>query len=404
MKRTISTMVGKGSLSHNRRTFYAENVDPSRTHLNIKYCDQDTEQVYHELFDDAVERYNAKQKRSDRMIKDYHEKIRTGKQEKLFHEVVVQIGNKDDCGSGTPEGDIAAEALDAYMKEFQKRNPTLHVFSAHLHMDEQTPHLHIDFVPYITGSKRGVDTRVSLKQALAALGFTGGTRTDTEWDQWVNSEKEQLAKVMERFGIEWLKLDTHEEHLSVLDFKKKMRAKEVAELDEQAAEKTLEIAALDQKKEQDLAEIEKIEAVLASVENQQVKIAEIEKIQPMRIPLTGKVTLAEEDYHTLAIAAKKLVTYTRKDRELQKQVDQLKNENRKKDSLIDKLKGIIDGLKKEITELKQRLSGKESLHDRLEQEKMKAENEDLKKENKILREKLALHGIPFGRKCEDRNI
>jgi len=117
------------------------------------------------------------------------------------------------------------------MNGFQKRNPNLHVFSAHLHMDEATPHLHIDFVPFTTGSKRGLETRVSLKQALAAQGFTGGTRTETEWNQWIQSEKEELALVMERHGVEWEQKGTHEKHLNVLEYEKKMRAQGVAELD-----------------------------------------------------------------------------------------------------------------------------------------------------------------------------
>lgn len=110
------------------------------------------------------------------------------------------------------------------------------MFSAHLHMDEATPHLHIDFIPFITESKRAMDTRVSLKQALARLGFKGGTRSKTEWNQWVASEKEHLAAVMERYGIEWEQKGTHEKHLSVLDFQKQERAKEVANLEERKAE------------------------------------------------------------------------------------------------------------------------------------------------------------------------
>ena len=98
--------------------------------------------------------------------------------------------------------------------------------------DEATPHLHIDFVPYTTGSKRGLETRVSLKQALAALGFKGGTRRETERNQWVAYEKEQLAAAMLEHGIEWEKKGTHEKHLSVLDFEKQERAKEVAELEQ----------------------------------------------------------------------------------------------------------------------------------------------------------------------------
>ena len=198
----------------------------------MEYCNENVKDVYHELFDEALAWYNEKQIRSDRRIDDYYEKIRSGKQEKPFHEIILQIGDKDNMGAKTENGQLAAKVLDKYMRDFQRRNPTLRVFSAYLHMDEATPHLHIDFVPYTTGSKRGLDTRVSLKQALSALGFKGGTRRETELNQWVAYEKEQLAAVMLEHGIEWEKKGTHEKHLSVLDFEKKERAKKVAELEQ----------------------------------------------------------------------------------------------------------------------------------------------------------------------------
>lgn len=225
-------MTGKGSLNHNSRKFHAKNTDPNRTHWNVEYCNEDIKDVYHELFDDALKRYNDKQTRKDRKINDYYEKIRSGKQEKLFHEVILQIGDKDNMGSETMEGQLAAKILDEYMKGFQERNPTLRVFAAHLHLDEATPHLHIDFIPYVTGSKRGLDTRVSLKQALSSLGFKGGSRSETELNQWVQSEKEKLAMVMRENEIEWDQKGTHEQHLSVLDYKKKVREQEVEELTE----------------------------------------------------------------------------------------------------------------------------------------------------------------------------
>ncbi len=232
MKRTISFMTGKGSVNHNSRKFHAKNTDPERSCLNVEYCNENVKDVYHELFDEALTRYNEKQTRSDRRIDDYYEKIRSGKQEKPFHEIILQIGDKDNMGAKTENGRLAAKVLDKYMRDFQRRNPTLRVFSAYLHMDEATPHLHIDFVPYTTGSRRGIDTRVSLKQAVSALGFKGGTRRETELNQWVAYEKEQLAAVMLEHGIEWEKKGTHEKHLSVLDFEKKERAKEVAELEQ----------------------------------------------------------------------------------------------------------------------------------------------------------------------------
>ena len=141
MKRTISGMIGTGSLAHNRRDFIAENVDPDRVQLNICYRNENLKEVYKELFDEAVERYNVG-KRKDRQITNYYEKIRQGKQEKLFHEVIFQIGNREDMAVGTEAGDLAVNVLDEYVKDFQKRNPTLRVFSCYLHQDEATPHLH----------------------------------------------------------------------------------------------------------------------------------------------------------------------------------------------------------------------------------------------------------------------
>ena len=201
--RTISMNVGKGSVNHNTRAFHADNTDPERSHLNRTYIHTNIKEVYHQLFDEALERFNAKQTRQDRCIPNYYEKIASSKQEKPFHELIVQVGNHEDCGVTSTNGERATHILNQYMGHFQERNPNLHIFSAHLHMDEATPHLHIDFVPFTTGSKRGLDTRVSLKQALAAQGFKGGTRGDTEWNQWVHSEKEVLAEVMQEHGIQW---------------------------------------------------------------------------------------------------------------------------------------------------------------------------------------------------------
>ena len=130
------------------------------------------------------------------------------------------------------EGQLAKEILCEFMEEFQKRNPNLYVFSSHLHMDEQTPHIHIDFVPFIRNSKRGLDTRVSLKGALSEQGFKGGTRGMTEWNEWIEAEKQELSKVMGRYGVQWKQLGTHNKHLSVLDFEKQDRQKEVAELEQ----------------------------------------------------------------------------------------------------------------------------------------------------------------------------
>ncbi len=227
MQRTISFMNGQGSIGHNSRAFIADNVNPDRTEYNESYFVEDIKEVYHHLFDEALAEYNAKQKRKDRQIKNYYEKIKRSKQEKLFYEVIVQIGNRDDTYVGSDEGEIAKDIMRDYLYEFVKNNPNLYVFGAYIHMDEETQHMHIDFVPWVSGSKRGLGTKNSLKGALAARGFKGEGKGYTEWQQWAEAEKEVLADVMLKYGVEWEKKYTHEPHLSVLEYKKREREKEI---------------------------------------------------------------------------------------------------------------------------------------------------------------------------------
>lgn len=328
MKRTISAMRGKGSLTHNRRDFIAENVDSSRTPLNVEYRNEDIRAVYHELFDDALARYNEKQTRKDRVIDDYYEKIRTGKQEKLFEELIVQIGNKDDMNASSENGQFAKQILDEYMQSFQQRNPTLRVFSAHLHMDEATPHLHIDFIPFTTGSKRGLETRVSLKKALEALGFAGGTKSHTELNQWIESEKQALASIMARHDIEWEQKGTHEEHLSVLDYKKQERSKEVAALEnhiDTLQEQTAVAAtALSEKQEQ----LDDIAPILKNTEKFVRKYDDPERLLPEAGMLeSGKAFREKKALPILGKLLKYARSLFRENTELKAKVQKLEKEN-----------------------------------------------------------------------------
>ena len=328
MKRTISAMRGKGSLSHNSRQFIAENVDSSRTPLNVEYRNEDIRAVYHELFDDALARYNEKQTRKDRVIDDYYEKIRTGKQEKLFEELIIQIGNKDNMNATSENGQLARQILDEYMQSFQQRNPTLRVFSAHLHMDEATPHLHIDFIPFTTGSKRGLETRVSLKKALEALGFAGGTKSHTELNQWIESEKQALASIMARHDIEWEQKGTHEEHLSVLDYKKQERSKEVAVLENQIdtlQEQTAVAAtALSEKQEQ----LDDIAPILKNAEKFVRKYDDPERLLPEAGMLeSGKAFREKKALPILGKLLKYARSLFRENTELKAKVQKLEKEN-----------------------------------------------------------------------------
>ena len=244
---TISGMTGRGSIRHNNRLFSAANIDRSRTGLNVTFCQEDLKQVYHQVFDEALAAYNAKKKKTRDKIPDYYEHIRQGKQEKLFHEVIFQIGNKDDCGCGSPDGDRAAAVLKEFAESFQERNPHLRVFNAVLHMDEATPHIHIDFVPVATEQTRGLQTRVSMKQALKQQGFTSLGRNMTEWRAWMEREKQTLAELAQAHEIEIVDLGGGRKHMDLPEYREAAQRLEAAQEQVIAAEQ--EVADLEQQKQ-----------------------------------------------------------------------------------------------------------------------------------------------------------
>jgi len=375
-------MRGKGSLSHNRRDFIAENVDSSRTPLNVEYCNEDIRAVYHELFDNALARYNEKQTRKDRVIDDYYEKIRTGKQEKLFEELIIQIGNKDDMNASSENGQLARQMLDEYMQSFQQRNPTLHVFSAHLHMDEATPHLHIDFIPFTTGSKRGLETRVSLKKALEALGFAGGTKSHTELNQWIESEKQALASIMARHDIEWEQKGTHEEHLSVLDYKKQERSKEVAALETQIGTLQEQTAtaetALSEKQEQ----LDDIAPILKNTEKFVRKYDDPERLLPEAGMLeSGKAFREKKALPILGKLLKYARSLFRENTELKAKVQKLEKENTAFKSANWNHTNEIVKLKMENRELKKDKGKLDALVGRIENDVLQKALEGISKEH-----------------------
>ena len=344
IRRTISAMSGDGVVAHNRRTYIAENVDQTRTHLNIEYCYTPIEDAYHQLFDEAQAEYNAKQKRKDRRIENYYEKICQGDQEKPFYEVIFQVGNKDDMSAIGENAELAKTILDKFYHSFLERNPHLHVYSAHLHMDEATPHLHIDFIPFTTGSKRGLSTRVSLKQALADQGITGEGRSLTERALWVQKEKEALAAIMLEHGIEWEQKGEHREHLSVLEFKREKRKEELAEL-EQSIER---------------------------VQQQQVSIKAVEQVEAKPLPLTSKVAVEREDFQTLVTAAQKYVVQEKQESKLKKLLKEAKK-------TIADLKAKIDSLVAELTAVKEELAQYKSVRGQLRTADLEQENDRLRK-------------------------
>lgn len=409
IKRTISGRIDKGSIGHNNREFIAPNVDKNRTHENIILVREDIQKTYHELFDNALEKYNAKQKRKDRRIKNYYEHINHSKQEKPFYEVLFQIGNIEDTHCGTPEAVVATKVLTDFVNGFQERNPHIRVFDAVIHLNEETPHVHIDFIPFATEQKRGLSTRNSLSKALEQQGFISEGKNITCTKKWIEYEKEQLAEVMKPYGIEWEKLGTHEQHLDVLDYKKKMRAQEVRLLENkvectqhqlESTERVLRVAdetlaRLDTEYAKKSEAVEKlgadIETKSAELEstteqltiNQQLlqatndKVAQIKDIDSINIKHTvlgNKVTLSAEDYEGVVDLAKKEIAAehdtSAKDEKINRlteQVHELQAEQLKWRDERSALRKTIDKLQSQVRGLTDQLSAIKTKYDKVMQ-------------------------------------
>jgi len=274
MARTISFVKGKGSINHNNRDFIASNVDASRSSMNITYVKTPIDKAYDQIFGDALREYNAKQKRKDRKITDYLSHIKQSKNnEKVFYENVVQIGKRDDTGILDADGNITDEALlareilDEYARTFQERNPNLILFNAVLHMDEATPHLHLDYIPVAHGYKTGLSTRNSLTKSLQEMGIEPAKgRNDNETMHWQQREREFITGLCRERGLDIEVLGIKRDDYSLPEYKAAMREVEAAEA---------EIEILNQEKDEVVSCLEESKAKTEQYDNaieEQLKI------------------------------------------------------------------------------------------------------------------------------------
>jgi hypothetical protein len=222
---------GNANVAHNNRETIAGNVDVSRIADNIIYVQDDVRDVYDELFSESLEAYNAKQKQPCRRIHDYFEHVCEGHREEAYYELIVQFGDMKTAGVGSENGELAKKMLDEYAKAFQERNPNLRVFSQNLHMDEASPHLHINFIPFYTeGRVKGLSKGVSMKAALIEQGFAPKSQTQNQLVLWENRERGEMEKILNRFGLEREIKNANHEHQSVPDYKATQEAKTLRRL------------------------------------------------------------------------------------------------------------------------------------------------------------------------------
>lgn len=365
-EKSISMCEGKGSLSHNNREFTAKNIDPSRTADNIVFIQQELGEAYHHLFDEAVEKYNARQKRNDRKIDDYFEHlfnrppgkifIVNSNKQKCFYEHLVYIGTKKDSGIGTPDAEITKECLREYMKGFQERNPNFYVFNAVMHLDESTPHLHIDYIP-IGHFKSGLEVRNAKNKALEEMNFGKDAKANNRWRL---SEWDILKNICNAHGIE-------------ISEPKKSRGynytvEEYGEHQDRINALNAEIERLTAERDETVTEFEKLS-------KKKVNITEIESIETKESMFGKKVTLTKEDYDKLSDTAKKYIA-------MEKNIKKLKKERDAAVQECDKLKAQLTAVSSELAAYK-KAEEEKALFTR---EKMKKEAKRISREDELSRE------------------
>lgn len=365
-EKSISMCEGKGSLSHNNREFTAKNIDSSRTPNNIVFVQQELGEAYHQLFDEAVEKYNARQKRKDRKIGDYFEHlfnrppgksfIVNANKQKCFYEHLVYIGTKKDSGIGTPDAEITKECLREYMEGFQERNPNFYVFNAVMHLDESTPHLHIDYIP-IGHFKNGLEVRNAKNKALEEMNFGKDAKANNRWRL---AEWDILKNICNAHGIE-------------ISEPKKSRGysytvEEYGEHQDKINALNAEIERLTAERDETVAEFEKLS-------KKKVNITEIESIEAKESMFGKKVTLIKEDYDKLSDTAKKYVA-------MEKNIKKLKKERDAAVQELDAMKQQFSAVSSELAKYKKKEENKRYFS----REKQNAEAQRIKREEQLSRD------------------
>ena len=356
-EKRISFGQGKGSIAHNNREFVADNVDVFRTPQNITFVCQPIGEAYDQLFKESTERYNAKQKRNDRKVHgSYYEHlfgvkpcntVRTAADKrKSFYEDVVQIGKKEDSGFGTEDFQLVADCLKEYMESFQKRNPNFYVFNAVLHMDEATPHLHIDYIP-VGHYKRGQDVQNGIAQALKEMGYGEGKMAIAKWRA---AEVEVLNKICLEHGIKPLEPEKARGNLEIPEYKEKRRqadelAVQNAQVEAELSEKQAKSEKLDQQIEEKSAQVKAILNYIPDYEKEFQVEDECEQLcRELTSLLNGKLSIMKHSDEIISKAQR-----------LSKIMKKLSDSTHKSGDTIYALRERLDRSLKETEDVRQRL-------------------------------------------------
>lgn len=340
MSASLKLDTGKTNIVHNNRTMSDKekelnpHIDESRSSENKYLVEKDIKEVYKEEFGEALEKYNAKQKRNDRKIKDYYKHICASKKTKPQQEMIIQVGNKDDFSS-REDYEKANQILEEWFNGFAERNPNLKVYNAVIHNDEATPHLHLNFVPVAEDYKRGLEKQVSFNKAIASQ--DENFNQERPFENWREKEMAVLENLMKERGIERKLVGTND-YKDVNDYKEKKQLE--SEIQELEAEKETVLS--------DLRAFKKPKEIVERIE-QSAKSA----------IFTDKVTLPSSEYKKLIDVAKSSVKIKyhseKKMSAASEEIQNLKASVQRADQRADKFENRANELEKQLEGTKGKL-------------------------------------------------
>ena len=218
---TISTH--NGSEAHRDHNIRNEKVVGKEAHIEKGgryeiWLDESPRRAYHRIFDEAVEKYNKRQTRADRKIKNYYAQIEKDAKKHPVYEMIIGV-YPDKEGLGIDE-ETQREILKEFVDGWKERNPNLEMIGAYFHADEEgEPHVHLDYIPVAHGYSKGMETQTGLVKALEEQGFTkqGKATAQIQWEQRENKHLEELCKAR---GLNVLRpTEEKREHLETAVYK-----------------------------------------------------------------------------------------------------------------------------------------------------------------------------------------
>lgn len=254
-----------------------KHIQREKSKYNIQIFKRDIKDVYHDLFDDALNAYNAKQKRKDRKIDDYYKHVQKSKNLDLQREFIVTVGNKADWERlSFEEKQEVGEALARYVRDFNERHSNMTIYNAIVHLDESgAPHAHFNVVPTATGYKNGLAVQPSFRKALEQEGF--GPSGREQFKAFRNAEIHRLHQFVHEIGIERKAGQTNDirdmrEYKDAMEYIENRRTNQIVKMqrEEQAHEEKME--ELNERLKQQEEKIQKRDEAFKASKRQQARV------------------------------------------------------------------------------------------------------------------------------------